>query len=1030
MLVYDNVSEKDIWEYWKTLFPEVKREDEIKSMIGFSQGLCDGDVLKIWKSQETDNHEFMNWLEMQNDVFYPETEWGTSDDENHMNRAFFPLFLFEKDRMDELKGIIEKSQLFLDPEKIYEDILEDICLRLREISIRTLIGEIQIEKKRGNLKGDDSNKRYLYYTDNIWAKREYVSSFYSEYKELLNMQLIIFDNAYKSIREMIDRIAENYQDLVNMIDAKGREPLISELHTGLGDSHRLGRTVSLVVFSSGEKVIYKPRNLNAEIGFAAYSKAISEGLILRDAALYEIKAITHDDYGFIEYITQEECTTREQLQRYYYRSGVIMAMLYSLNAKDIHHENMISHGEYPVMIDLEALFHCRLEHKGINSDKTAYEVALESIEDSVYSIGLLSMKLTNPYDKENGTVDISGFGGTEQQVSPFKVLMIQNRDTDEICFEKSTYIIKPQKNVAKYKGRAANATDYKEFIIKGFDDAYIYIMEHKSELKCGLKEWFGEMSTRIIYRPTYIYTKLMFTSNHPDFMREKVHRYILLHRLFYKVKAVEKTVVDSEIRDILRGDVPFFEVGIHSGEMKNSEGELLPISFKMTPFEKAEEKIDRFSYEDLKSQKLIIENSFLSKLMEDYRELCMTHTKWSKSGSDVGRDEYLKMAEDIGEKILREAYRSEVNGRQQLSWVNFTPIGDDQINYEYTPVVGNLYSGTSGIGLFFLYLWRETKNKRYLDAAYACMDDVIAEMKRIGEDSCYLIGPFNGLSGYIYVMSKFYLITKDEEMLELIEDGLSRMKKIYFRDTNFDVISGSAGAIKVCFSLIENFEGEIRSKAEELVMLLTQHLLRNKIVLEDGGVAWRAGINGVVYTGYAHGCSGIEDVLYDVYEKYHVEEIKEVLKDTDVFIKKMYVKKVSNWKTIMGRDAFSNAWCHGAPGVLYGRISRYHSMSRFEREDFLRDLKHMKENAVGNNICYCHGDIGNIELIRRIARTVRDDELLKECECTYKQMAAIIPEYIKERPLLPYGLMLGLSGIGYSLLSELSDEVPFILDLE
>ncbi|SEL83250.1 type 2 lantibiotic biosynthesis protein LanM [Butyrivibrio sp. ob235] len=1030
MLVYDNVSERDVWEYWRTLFPEVKKDEELKDIISDSGKLQEGDIVKIWRAQATDNHEFFDWLKRQDDCFRHSGKWRNFISSNHMNNAFYPLFLFNKSKLDCLKDSIEKSGLYADVDRIYETIAEDICLRLREISIRTLISEIHVEKNLCNLEGDNGNKRYLFYMDHIWASRDYVQKFYTEYKELLEMQLVIFDNAYNSIREMIERIGENYHDLVDLIDAGGKNPLITDVQTGLGDSHRLGRTVSMLKFSNGKKVIYKPRSLRAETGFADYSKAVSEGLGLGDRSLYEIKAISREDYGFIEYITQDECQSKEELERYYYRCGIIMAMLYSLNAKDIHHENMISHGEYPVMIDLEALFHSRLEHRDINNEKTAYEVAMESIEDSVYSIGLLPMKLSNPYDKENGTVDISGFGATSQQVSPFKVLMIKNRDTDEICFEKSTYIIQPQKNVAKYKGAAVNASDYKDLIMHGFEDAYIYIMKDKSELISGFKRWFGETNTRIIYRPTYIYGKLMFTSNHPDFMREKAHRYILLHRMGYRVKPQERRIVSAEIRDILRGDVPFFEVNINSGEMRDSENKVLPLDFKITPFDKTVQKVNGFCTEDLEKQKLIIDNAFLSKAMEDYRELCVTGTDWSDTPMKMEREAYLKIAENIALQILNNAHEAEVLGKKQLSWVNFTPIGDDQINYEYTPVGGDLYSGTSGIGLFLLYLWKETKKKDYLEAAYACMDAVITQMKKIDDDSYYLIGPFNGLSGYIYVMSKFWLLTGDTSMRELVYDGLSRMKKIYFRDTNYDVISGAAGAIKVCFSLVNNFDGKIKALAEELIVLLTHHLLDNKLKLEDGSIAWRSGINGAIYTGYAHGSSGIEEVLYSVNEKYHIDGISEVLEESGAFLNKMYVRKDHNWKTMIGKDNCSQAWCHGAPGVLYGRMKRYKSMSRFERADFLNNLKVMKNKAIGNNICYCHGDIGNIELIRRIAEVVGDEELKNECGCTYSRLASGFLHYIKERPLLPYGLMLGLSGIGYSLLATISDDVPFILDLE
>lgn len=1030
MLLYDNVSETDVWKYWKTLFPEIKREDELRTMLNVCRPFNEKEITKFWNELKVSHQDFIDWLSKQEESITSSTKWDKFKDDNHMNNMFYPLLLFNKDKIKWLIEIVKNSQVFCDIDSILESIVEEICLRLREISIRTFITEINVEKTEKRLKGNDKEKRYIDYTDRRWRTKSYIEKFYTEYQELLDMQLEVFNHAIFAIVEMIERIQVNHSELMKKFFKGEHNVFIEEIQLGLGDSHRGGRTVASITFTNGKKLIYKPRNLGAEIGFSCYSKAMNEGMSLKEKALYEIELLDCGEYGFIEFISQKECEDEQQLERYYYRSGVLMAMLYSLNAKDIHHENLIAHGEYPVMIDLEALFHSKLEHKDIENEKTAYEVAIDSIDDSVYSIGLLPMHLVNPYDKENGSVDISGFGGEEQQVSPFKILKIQNKDTDEICLQKSTYIIEPQKNVAKYHGVVAKASDYRDFIMKGFDDAYCFIMKHKIGLMASMKEWFCDVNTRIIYRPTYLYTKLMFTSSHPDFMREKAHRYVLLHRMAYKVKKQESQIVASEIRDMMMGDVPFFEVNIHTGVMRNSAKEVFPLSFKKTPFVLVEDKMNNFSLRDLQTQKVIIDNAFLSKNVEDYRNVWLTQTEWTKIPTT--NIPYLQMAEAIGKKLLKEAKQAWVQGEQELSWVNFTPIGDSHINYEFGPVEGDLYSGTSGIGLFFLYLWKASGKKKYLDTAYACMRAVIRRMQKIDEDSFYLIGPFNGLSGYIYVFSKFYLETKDENMLALVKDGLLRMKKIYHRDTNYDVISGSAGAIKVCISLKNHFQGEIKELAEEMIQLCARHLLAHKKELNDGNIAWCSGLNDHVYSGYAHGSVGIEDALASVYEIYPSDDIKEVLEHSHAFVKKMYVKEKRNWKTVFGRNDYSYAWCHGAPGILYSQIKQWKIMGGIEeeKESLLQNLENMKQHALGNNICYCHGDIGNLEMIRRIAEILEDEELEKECKCTYQKLSLKIPEYIKERPLLPYGLMLGMSGIGYSLLAALSQDVPSILELE
>ena len=47
------------------------------------------------------------------------------------------------------------------------------------------------------------------------------------------------------------------------------------------------------------------------------------------------------------------CHSREELRRYYRRNGILLGICYLLGSRDLHYENVIAHGEYPVIIDLE-----------------------------------------------------------------------------------------------------------------------------------------------------------------------------------------------------------------------------------------------------------------------------------------------------------------------------------------------------------------------------------------------------------------------------------------------------------------------------------------------------------------------------------------------------------------------------------------------------------------------------------------------------------------------------------------------------
>lgn len=62
------------------------------------------------------------------------------------------------------------------------------------------------------------------------------------------------------------------------------------------------------------------------------------------------------DYGWTEEVVRKECIDSEEVTNFYKRVGVLAATAYVLGIGDLHYENIIAHGEFPVIIDAETLF--------------------------------------------------------------------------------------------------------------------------------------------------------------------------------------------------------------------------------------------------------------------------------------------------------------------------------------------------------------------------------------------------------------------------------------------------------------------------------------------------------------------------------------------------------------------------------------------------------------------------------------------------------------------------------------------------
>lgn len=300
--------------------------------------------------------------------------------------------------------------------------------------------EINLARLSGKLKGSSKEERFEYYINNLLNAESYLKTLYSDYSHMYNILITRCMWDFKFLVEVVMHTKENLLDIKNYLLNTNEDIKISIINSSLGDSHNKGKTVSIVYFNNNKKIIYKPRSLDLEKGFNKFLSYLDEIDTNTSTPLYKMKVISKENYGFSEFIEPKDCNTENDVKNFYYKTGKLLGALFALNAKDIHHENIIAMSDNPIVIDLEALFHSDVTLIDKRFFKSI-EVAQKIIDSSVYSIGFLPQKISSPYDNNDETyVDISGFGGEDNQVAPFKALSIVNGYTDEIKNEKSLYL--------------------------------------------------------------------------------------------------------------------------------------------------------------------------------------------------------------------------------------------------------------------------------------------------------------------------------------------------------------------------------------------------------------------------------------------------------------------------------------------------------------------------------------------------------------------------------------------------------------
>ncbi|HEX7069798.1 MAG TPA: DUF4135 domain-containing protein, partial [Rhodothermales bacterium] len=158
------------------------------------------------------------------------------------------------------------------------------------------------------------------------------------------------------------------------------------IEAGLGDPHDDGRCVSAVTFECGLRVAYKPRPVAL---LRAWGDLVGEvGLLAGDDAIVTADVIDQGTYGWVRWISPVPCANDGEVQRLARRSGLMLAVADVLGATDLHRENLIGHGDCPVLIDAETLLRIAwVRPPSVDSVRRAAFDAL--IADGVVRTGLV-----------------------------------------------------------------------------------------------------------------------------------------------------------------------------------------------------------------------------------------------------------------------------------------------------------------------------------------------------------------------------------------------------------------------------------------------------------------------------------------------------------------------------------------------------------------------------------------------------------------------------------------------------------------
>ena len=178
-----------------------------------------------------------------------------------------------------------------------------------------------------------------------------------EYPVLARQLIPTIDQWVAASLEFLGRLCVDWDQIRATLAPEEDPGLLVEVRSNVGDRHRGGRSVLLLTFRSGWQLVYKPRSLAIDQHF----QELLHWLNTRGAEppFQTLKVLDRGAYGWSAFVAEQECGSAAAVRRFYERQGAYLALLYALEATDLHFENLIAAGEHPMLVDLETLFHPR-----------------------------------------------------------------------------------------------------------------------------------------------------------------------------------------------------------------------------------------------------------------------------------------------------------------------------------------------------------------------------------------------------------------------------------------------------------------------------------------------------------------------------------------------------------------------------------------------------------------------------------------------------------------------------------------------
>ncbi|MFJ9952067.1 type 2 lanthipeptide synthetase LanM family protein [Kitasatospora sp. NPDC091207] len=874
--------------------------------------------------------------------------------------------------------------------------------RLAGEAARTLVVELAAARAAGGLAGATGVARFADFAART-GTRAGLARLFTRYPVLARLLARMCRHTARSGAELLTRLAADRSALTaGLFDGRDQGPLAA-VELGHGDLHQQGRAVAVLRFAGGVGVVYKPRPIGQHAlldDMAGWLDAKAPGLGLRTP-----RWVAGDGYGWLEYIDHRACRSLTEIDRFHRRQGALLALAYTLEGVDLHCENLLAHGDQPVLVDVETLLHPVLGEGAT----TLPDPAAAAHAASVHRTCLLPQLLVG----ELGAVDVSALGAAPGGDFPNTRMVWEDAGTDEMRLVRRPVPFTGARNRPYGTVPGAASADRLSATLAGFRAGYDAVVRHRAELSgpAGLLAAGAQAVGRLVIRPTMLYATLLEEATHPQLLGDGLDRDAMFAVLWAESQSdpARQALIEFEIADLWDGDIPVFFHRPGTPEVFASDGSPVPGVLETSGLASARAKLDGMNTVDRLDQEWVISATLASVGPDAAGPRHRSGGRTRPSPAAVPEPSaLLAAASGIADEIAGRSVR----GHGRANWIGLEAVDE---HWTVLPMGAGLAQGYCGVALFLAQLGALTGSARHTGLARSAIAPLPELVAAMAADPALsrAVGPggFDGLGGLCYALAR---------LAGLVDDGLAdclpaALDALALAALDDDVPAGvSAGLAGALAALHAVHRERGLPQAAELADRIAERLLRLPPPGPLGGAAPER-------AGFAFGEAGIGWAL------------ARHARFTGGPEGARFAAAGRARLTAAAADRPTAGWCSGMAGTVLAAADA--GLPAEPADSPLRDaVRRLTGQPPLADLSLCHGELGTVEALAALAERGHGgarNSLTGRAGMVLGQLHDWGPRCGTPGQVPTPGLLTGLSGIGYALLRlGFADTVPSVLLLD